>query len=102
MNRSQPYVRMINPPKQRSQTPLSKLDVAALLGIIAICAFVASRFYVQGLSEVSGYAIDTYLTAQDYVQLSCSWNNERCFRIGGSGFLDNAAVRMALPNREVG
>jgi hypothetical protein len=29
--------------------------------------------YVQGLSDALWYNIDTYLTAQDYVQLSCSW-----------------------------
>jgi hypothetical protein len=78
MRKFQPCLRMINSPKQRrtaeqAKTLLSKLDVAAVLGIIAVCAFVASRFYVEGISQSLGYDLNSYLNIQDYVQLSSSW-----------------------------
>jgi hypothetical protein len=78
MSKFQPSLRMINSPKQRrtaeqAKTLLSKIEVAAVLGIIAVCAFVASRFYVEGVSQSLGYDLNSYLTIQDYVQLSSSW-----------------------------
>ena len=71
-------MRMLNPPKRRltpeqPKAPFFKLEVAAFLGITAICAFVASPFYVEGISQSLAYDLNSYLTIQDYVQLSSSW-----------------------------
>jgi hypothetical protein len=55
------------------ESPLSKIEITAFLGIITVCAFLASLAYVEGLSRYLKYDLKPYLAIQDYIQITASW-----------------------------